>query len=242
MSEDDSIRLQKLIAHSGLASRREAERLIQNGLVTVNGEVVSELGSRVASTDQIFVDGRKLVVSSRLYLALNKPRGYVCSREANGRFPSFLDLLPSHLREVHHVGRLDVASEGLLFSTTDGALTQVVTHPRYQVPKYYLVTLQGEVRGDLRKLCETGARVEDEWLQFDELAVVQRERDLFSVKVRLHGGKNREIRRLLEHFGYLVRRLQRIGIGSVRLGAMKTGSWRHLSSKEVASLFCFKTD
>ena len=242
MNGNDSIRLQKLIAHSGLASRREAERLIEKGVVTVNGEVVSELGSRVASTDQIVVDGRKLVLTSRLYLALNKPRGYVCSREVNGRFPSFLELLPTHLRSVHHVGRLDVASEGLLVSTTDGALTQVVTHPRYEVPKYYLVTLQGEEGADLEKRCETGARLDGEWLQFEELGVVQREAEWFSVKVKLHGGKNREIRRLLEHFGYSVRRLRRIGIGSVRLGAMKAGGWRHLSSEEVASLFRFKSD
>lgn len=237
MSEKDLVRLQKLIARSGIASRREAERMILDGFVCVDGVVVRELGRRFSEDSEISVRGRIISAASLVYLLLNKPRGYVCSSDTTSQFPSFLTLFPEHLRNVHHVGRLDVASEGLLLATTDGSLTQIVTHPSFEVPKFYDVELRGEIPSDLEDRCCDGNLVDGELLRFESAHLESGFDGRPMLNVRLIGGKNREIRRLLGSFGVEVRRLVRVGIGHLKLGSLRPGSWRDLDFKELRSLF-----
>jgi 23S rRNA pseudouridine2605 synthase len=239
VSEKELVRLQKLIARSGIASRREAERLILDGLVCVDGVIVRELGTRVSEDSRISVRGEVISESPRVYLALNKPRGYLCSSDTSSQFPSFLDLFPKDLRYVHHVGRLDVASEGLLLATSDGALTQIVTHPSFEVPKFYEVELRGEIPADLEERCCQGEQVDGEWLKFESARFETRGTDDPLLKVRLIGGKNREIRRLLEFCGVGVGRLVRVGIGGLYLGSIRSGAWRNLTPREINALFDF---
>ena len=240
MSEKELVRLQKLIARSGIASRREAERLILDGLVCVDGSVVRELGTRVPEDAQISVRGATISASPLVYLALNKPRGYLCSSDTSSQFPSFLDLFPKDLRFVHHVGRLDVASEGLLLATSDGALTQIVTHPSFEVPKFYEVEVRGDIPSDLEERCCRGEQVDGEWLKFESAQFETRGTDDPLLKVRLIGGKHREIRRLLEFCGVGVRRLVRVGIGGLYLGSLRSAAWRNLTQREVNALFDFR--
>ena len=236
MSLHQKVRLQKVIARSGIASRREAERLIANGLVAVNGRVVTELGVQVAPSDSISVSGRRIVATEKRYLIINKPRGYVCSKVGDKKFPSFLELLPDELRSVHHIGRLDVGSEGLLLATTDGELTQIVTHPSFEVPKEYSVWVRGLLSDAVRKRCLEGVVVDGEILRFRRLLVSDRVGLNARLGVTLIGGKNREIRRLLEACDLQVRRLQRVAIGAIELGNLKVGKWRELVASEIASL------
>lgn len=240
MSEGPFVRLQKIIARSGIASRREAERLIGDGLVCVNGQQVRERGTKILPSDCVTVDGVELSAASLVYMAINKPRGYECSNNPGTQFPSFLSLLPEDRRFVHHVGRLDVGSEGLLLVTSDGRLTQIVTHPSFEVPKYYDVWVRGEVDSVVLEGCVQGKTLEGELLKFDDMQISERLSDRSLVQVRLHGGKNREIRRLLESFGLGVVRLVRTQIGSVQLGGLAAGKWRDLESKEVDSFFALQ--
>ena len=228
--EEGEVRLQKRIARSGLVSRRHAEVLIAEGRVSVNGAVVTEPGSRVSPGDLVQVDGRRLPgIPQRLYLALNKPRGYVCSRSPLTHFPTCFTLLPCRMRRVHSVGRLDVASEGLLLVTDDGEFTNHVAHPRYGIPKEYLVVLRGSFPEKFRDLVLGGIDEDGELLRFADLQVLGRER----VKVVLTGGRNRVIRRVMNSLRLHVVRLVRVAIGSVRLGQLPVGKWRSLREEEI---------
>lgn len=240
MIEKRTERIQKVIARSGLASRRKAEKLILSGRVCVNGEVVRVLGTQVSDHDVVAVDGRRLPGLERLVLALNKPRGYVCSRETVGKFPSYLELLPQRYAHLHHVGRLDVASEGLLFVSSIGDFTQLITHPSFQVPKYYLVTVRGAVSAGLVEGCLRGRIVDGEQLRFEALSIVGERGGESTFRVTLLGGKNREIRRLFGSFGLEVSQLQRVGIGEVRLEGMALGDFRILTESEVESFSCYQ--
>lgn len=230
----EAIRLQKYIARSGFASRRRAEDLIVSGRVLVNGAVVSELGVKVNRGDKVEVDGRRLRPLVRnVYLAIYKPRGVVCSAVSSEKFPSFLTLLPDALRRgVHHAGRLDVSSEGLLLASNDGEFTYFVTHPKFGVRKEYEVETRGCFLRNFREQSCRGIRVDGEWLRFADLQIVRDDSKQGRVIVNLIGGKNREIRRLLQCFGLQVTRLKRIRIGSVELKGLRSGSWRHLRPLE----------
>lgn len=230
----EAIRLQKYIARSGFASRRRAEDLIVSGRVLVNGAVVSELGVKVKRGDKVAVDGKCLrPLTQKVYLAIYKPKGFVCSAVSSEKFPSFLTLLPDVLkRGVHHAGRLDVSSEGLLLASNDGEFTYFVTHPKFEVCKEYEVETRGRFSGNFREQACRGVRVDGEWLRFAGLQIVRDDSKQGRVIIRLIGGKNREIRRLLQCFGLQVTRLKRIRIGSVELKGLRSGSWRHLRPSE----------
>lgn len=230
----EAIRLQKYIARSGFASRRGAEDLIVSGRVLVNGVVVSELGVKVKRGDKVAVDGKRLrPLVRKVYLAIYKPRGFVCSAVSSEKFPSFLTLLPNALkRGVHHAGRLDVSSEGLLLASNDGEFTYFVTHPKFEVCKKYEVETRGYFSRNFREQSCRGVRVDGEWLRFASLQIVRDDSKRGRVIIRLIGGKNREIRRLLQCFGLQATRLKRICIGSVELKGLRSGSWRHLRPSE----------
>lgn len=230
----EAIRLQKYIARSGFDSRRRAEDLIVSGRVLVNGAVVSELGVKVNRGDKVKVDGRCLrPLVRKVYLAIYKPRGFVCSAVSSEKFPSFLTLLPDALRRgVHHAGRLDVNSEGLLLASNDGEFSYFVTHPKFEVRKEYKVETRGHFPRNFREQSCRGVRIDDEWLRFADLQIIRNDPKRGVVIIRLIGGKNREIRRLLQCFGLQVTRLKRIRIGSVELKGLRSGSWRHLRPSE----------
>ncbi len=233
------IRLQKFLAEAGVASRRAAEEIIVAGRVAVNGEVVQELGAKIEpGRDRVTVDGHPTRPKRKLYLALNKPRGLVCSRlDEHGR-PTVFDLLPKEWGHLHSVGRLDYASEGLLFLTNDGEFSLRLTHPRYGVRKKYVATVAGRVDAAMLGRFTHGVRHEGELLKAEKARLVSATAGSSVVELELSEGKYREVRRLFESQGLSVKRLQRVQIGKVKLGELRTGRWRALTEAEINSLLC----
>jgi 23S rRNA pseudouridine2605 synthase len=230
-------RLQKALAHAGVASRRAAERLVTEGRVAVNGHIVRTLGARVdLARDALVVDGRRLATSPRrTYLALHKPRGYLSTaRDERGR-PTVLDLVKSSER-VYPVGRLDLDSEGLLLLTDDGDLALRVTHPRYGVSKEYHALVRGVPSASVLAHLRRGVELEEGRARAAEVALVSTEADRSWVRIVLRQGWKRQVRRMLAVVGYPVERLVRTRIGSVDLGALPAGSTRELSAAELAGL------
>lgn len=235
-------RLQKILSHAGISSRRGAEELILAGRVAVNGEVVRELGTRAdVDVDEVFVDGIPVVRSRYRYIALNKPQGVVSTaRDTHGR-RTVLDLVPgSDTVRLHPVGRLDLDSEGLLLLTNDGHLTELLTHPRHEVEKEYLVEIDRPLgRQDLERLVR-GIDSDGERLraQSASAAVPPGAANHESwVRIVLKEGKKREIRRMLEALGRRVMTLRRVRIGPLHLGSLALGKSRELRDEEVLRLY-----
>jgi len=225
------VRLQKFLSEAGIASRRAGEGLILEGRVSVNGRVIRELGAKVEhGADRVAVDGVPVKGPRRkLYVALNKPRGYVCTRSDPAGRRIISDLLPKEWNILHSVGRLDFESEGLIFLTNDGDFSLRLTHPRYGVRKTYRVVIEGKIEPpDLRRF-EHGILSEGQLLKAERARLVVAHPGESVVEIELAEGKNREIRRLIEHTGLRIARLQRTRIGPIRLGELKPGRWRTLT-------------
>ena len=238
-------RLQKLIAAAGIASRRAAERMIAEGRVTVDGEVVSTPGVRAdPALHDIRVDGARLrkLGKPRRYVILNKPIGHLTTRSDPGRRPTVMDLLPHSFRSLVPVGRLDGNSSGLVLLTDDGELAQRVTHPRYRLPKTYYATVRGLPGEDVLDRAQRGVRVDGEGLRLDQVEVIARfphraeSKRRARLRVTLRGGRNREIRRVLSVLGHPVLELHRTRIGSLADTGLTPGSWRKLGEDEVDEL------
>lgn len=223
---------------AGVASRRKAEELIQLGLVTVNGKVVSQLGSKVdLFSDKIKVEGKLIrPIQERLYIMLNKPRGVVCTKKDPEGRRTVMEFLPPGLA-VNPVGRLDYDSEGILLLTNDGLMTERLMHPRYQVPKTYRVKIKGFPSPESLTKLKRGVTLEDGKGKLDQVEVVQKLEDRTWLQVTIHEGRNRFLRRMFMRVNYLVDRLRRVSIGPIALGTLPFGKWRHLTEKEVAMLF-----
>jgi 23S rRNA pseudouridine2605 synthase len=238
-TEPEGIRLQKVLAAAGIASRRGSEVLIEEGRVEVNGQVVTVLGTRVDPTrDHIRVDGRRLPPERRhVYFVLNKPRGVVSTlSDPEGR-PTLVDYLPPRSGRLFHVGRLDTETEGLIVLTNDGDLAQHLSHPKYEVFKTYLAEVDGVVdRAMIRRLSH-GVTLEDGPVHPDRVRLVDTTASRSLVEVRLHSGRNRVVRRLFEAVGHPVHRLARTRIGPIRLGDLPTGQTRPLTRDELGALF-----
>ncbi|WP_197525867.1 pseudouridine synthase [Pseudobythopirellula maris] len=234
---EDGERLQKVLAAAGIASRRECEEFIQEGRVTVDGVVVSELGARVDPfKQQIMFDGEALPRARKRYFALNKPEGVVCTaRDPSGR-PRVTDLLPPEIGRVFNVGRLDMASEGLILLTNDGELANRLTHPRYEVEKVYHVQVAGvptqETLAELRR----GVYLAEGKAHFVDAKVKGRKKNGSILELVLDEGRNREIRRVLARVGHKVQRLTRVAVGAVKLGQLPKGAYRELTPEEIKSL------
>ncbi len=230
------VRLQKFIADAGIASRRAGEAIILAGSVTVNGHVVRALGTKVdPDHDRVTVDGRPLKSRRKLYIALHKPPGYLCTRDPS-KHHVIGDLLPKEWGNLFSVGRLDNDSEGLIFLTNDGDFCLKLTHPRYGVRKTYHVTVEGRVEPEmlskiLKGIFEAGEKLKAEKAR---LLTVNNSRSL--VELELAEGKNREVRRMFEALGMKVTRLQRLKIGPIKLGELRPGRWRTLTEPEIKSL------
>lgn len=234
---DGKERLQKVLAAAGLASRRECEQFILEGRVEVDGQVASELGVRVdPNRQEIYVDGEPLPNTKRVYYAVNKPEGVVCTaRDPSGR-PRVTDLLPPTAGRVFNVGRLDMASEGLILLTNDGELANQLTHPRHGVEKTYHVQVAGHITPELLTQARQGIYLAEGKVHFVGAKIKSRHKKSTVLEVVLDEGRNREIRRVLATLGHKVQRLTRIAVGPVRLGEMPSGAYRPLTHEEVKAL------
>jgi len=232
-----SVRLQKFLAEAGVASRRASEQFILDGRVAVNGRTVRQLGTKVDPVhDKVAVDGKLVRARKKLYVALHKPAGCLCSHADEPGRPTIYDLLPKEWQIVHSVGRLDFNSEGLIFLTNDGQFALRLTHPRYGVRKKYVATIEGEVNGEMLKRFTQGIFDGGERLKALSARLVSGGRARSVVELELGEGKNREVRRLFESQGLVVKRLQRMQIGKIKLGELKPGRWRTLTEIEIKTL------
>ncbi len=211
--------------------------MILDGLVSVNGKTVRELGTKVDSTARVMVDGAIVRVRRKIYVVLNKPRGFICTKHDPEDRNIVGDLLPIEwAKALHPVGRLDCDSEGLLFLTNDGDLTLRLTHPRFGIHKQYRAVVVGRLSpGDLRPLT-AGIEQEGETLRAERVRLVSSNNSHSVVELELGEGKNREVRRLFEAIGFEVERLQRTQIGRIKLGELPLGKYRILTEAEVKSL------
>lgn len=231
------VRLQKFLADAGVASRRAAEQFILDGRVSVNGETVRLLGTKINPLhDEVFVDGKIVRAKKKIYLALNKPRGCVCSHKDELNRPTIYELLPREWQIVSSVGRLDFNSEGLIFLTNDGQFALRLTHPRYGVRKKYLATVDGKVEPEMLQKFTRGIFDGGEKLRAEKAFLISASKSQSVVELELSEGKNREVRRLFESQALTVKRLQRIQIGKIKLGELKPGKWRALTAAEIKTL------
>lgn len=236
--DPDGVRLQKLLAQAGVASRRASEELIVAGRVSVDGEVVRELGVRVDPTRRaISVDGMRLQFDdAKVYLALNKPVGVVSTMtDPEGR-PCIGDLVASRTERLFHVGRLDVETEGLILLTNDGDFSHRLQHPSYEVPKTYLAEIPGPVPRDLGKRLRAGVELEDGLVRVDSFRMLDSAPGRALVEIILHEGRNHIVRRMLKEVGHPVIRLVRTQVGPVLLGDLLPGRIRVLTRDELGTL------
>lgn len=233
------MRLQKYLSRAGVASRRAAERLIQEGRVRVDGRAVTEPGTRVTpGREAVEVDGRPVELPPPVWLALHKPPGYLCSRgDPRGR-PTVYDLLPEgEARRLFHVGRLDFMSEGLLLFTNEGEVAHRLLHPRAETPRRYEVRLAEPLPARLAERLLEGLPLEDRMARADSAVVLPgKRRGEGLLLITLREGRNREIRRMMERLGATIHSLKRVAFGPVELGALHPGRHRRLSEDEVRTL------
>jgi 23S rRNA pseudouridine2605 synthase len=230
-------RLQKVLAAAGLASRRDAEELILEGRVEIDGQVVTELGTRVDLHHQeISVDGESLSRPKLVYFAVHKPAGVVSTaRDPAGR-PRVIDLLPPDAGRVFNVGRLDLESEGLILVTNDGELANQLTHPRHGVKKVYEVQVAGQPEPEVLAQLRKGVYLAEGFARAVNIRVKGRRKNSTILEMVLDEGRNREVRRLFARVGHKVQRLTRIAVGPLRLGEMPRGAVRRLTPEEVRKL------
>jgi len=231
-SEESRERLQKVLARAGIASRRASEEMIQAGRVTINGQIAA-LGDKVADSDRIELDGIPVLRDPNLvHYLLHKPRDVVSTASDTENRQTVVDLVPSAIR-VYPVGRLDADSEGLIILTNDGDLTHRLTHPSFGVPKEYLVHVEGiPQRSALRSLRE-GIQLEDGMTAPAQVSMP----DQGLLKITIHEGRNRQVRRMCAAIGHPVVRLVRVRIGPITDSSLTAGSWRELTNEEVRSLY-----
>ncbi|MCR5125362.1 MAG: rRNA pseudouridine synthase [Treponema sp.] len=230
----NTIRLQAFLAHCGVASRRACEKIIIDGRVSVNGNVVTELGLKVSDSDVVAVDGKEVLPEiEKRYVLLNKPAGYVCSQSDEQGRPVAVDLLKDSFSErLYNVGRLDMFSTGAIIFTNDGDFAAKLSHPSAEVEKEYIVESSLPLPRNLAENFKKGIRVDDVFYKAKDAS----ELNSHKMRVVLVEGKNREIRRVFDAAGVAIRSLQRVRIGNLLLGNLGTGEFRTLSDFEVSSL------
>ena len=236
--EEGLVRLHKLLAQSGIASRRKCEELMLAGLVVVDGEVVTRLGTKVdPRTAVIRVDGKRLPpVSENVYLALNKPRGVVSTMSDPEGRRTLQDLVSERPERLFHVGRLDTDTSGLILLTNDGDFAHRMAHPSYEVDKTYVAEVEGQVTKATIRTLLGGVTLDDGPVTVSGARLVTRGAGKSIVELVIHEGRNKIVRRLLEHVGHPVTRLTRTRIGPVKLGQLKSGELRDLTLDELGLL------
>ena len=223
------MRLNRFLAAAGITSRRGGDELIAAGRVTVNGKACTDFHYQPASTDHVKVDGRLIQQRAPVYLAFNKPAGFVCTRRDRHATDTIFDLLPPKFSSLTYAGRLDAQSEGLLLLTNDGDFAQRLTHPRFRMEKEYEVTLDRIATTGLPQLLLRGLVLDGKRARATHVQQIAPAK----LRVVLEQGINRQIRRMLEQFGYRAKRLARIRIGNHRLGDLPRGHWRQLTRHEL---------
>jgi len=229
-------RLNKVLAHAGVGSRRHCEDLIVAGRVTVDGVRVQELGSKVEPGQEICVDGQPIQAEQHVYWLVNKPRGYLCTNHDPARRPLAIDLVPRVSQRVYTVGRLDEDSEGLLLLTNDGDLANRLTHPRYGVEKTYLIQVAGRPSREDQEQLLKGVYLAEGHVRARRVKRLRTQGDSTWLQVVLSEGKNREIRRMLARLGHKVMVLRRVAIGPIRLDHLRRGKARRLKVEELERL------
>lgn len=229
----DVVRLNRFIANSGVCSRREADTLIQAGVVTVNGEVVTELGTKVnIHDDDIRFNGERLKGEEKVYLIMNKPKGYVTTASDPHAEKTVIDLLKGCSSRVYPVGRLDKNTTGVLLLTNDGEIAEMLTHPSYDKKKIYQVSLDRELsEEDYHKILE-GVSLTDGDVKADELEFIDAN-DKRKIGIEIHSGKNRIVRRIFDSLGYNVKALDRVYFAGLTKKGLKKGEWRYLTEGEI---------
>ena len=237
---DNEIRLQKFLANSGVASRRKSEELILEGRVKVNGKVVTELGTKVNPEDEVICDGKQVELNKEgyIYILLNKPIGYVTSSHDQFGRDDILDLVKVKERVVS-VGRLDMYTSGAIILTNDGDFVYKVTHPKHEIVKTYQVTVKGKVTDEDIDSLKNGVIIDDNYLTKEadaRIMKIDEEKNISRIEIKIHEGRNRQVRKMCEAIGKKVIALHRSKIGSVGVKDLPIGKWRYLKEYEVKNI------
>jgi len=228
--------LNKYLAHAGLCSRRQAVNYIKVGVVKVNGVVVREPSYRVLADDNVKFKNRTVALEKMLYILLNKPKGYITTTSDERGRRTVIDLVKSEVgQRVYPVGRLDLDTTGLLLLTNDGDLAQRLSHPRYEVSKIYNVVLNEPLKDEYRLEISKGVKLEDCMISADKISYLPGKSKHY-VKIQIHSGKNRVVRRIFEKFGYRVVKLDRVGYAGLTKRSLPLSRWRNLTNYELLSL------
>ena len=232
MEKHQTIRLNRYISNAGVCSRREADKLILSGDVSVNGKVVKELGTQVSLKDDVRYKGKKLNAEQKVYVLLNKPKNSVSTTSDPQGRQTVLNLVKSACEErIYPVGRLDRLTTGLLLFTNDGDLSKKLTHPSSNTKKIYHVFTQKPVNPEHLKIIAKGVELEDGFIKADEISFV--DDDPKQVGIAIHSGKNHIVRRIFDHFGYKIEKLDRVYFAGLTKKNLPKGKWRYLTDKEI---------
>lgn len=234
-------RLQKVIAESGITSRRKAEDLITNGKVKVNGEVVTELGTKVSEKDEIQVNNELIEKEIKEYYLLNKPRGVVTTTSDDKGRKTVIDLVPSKGR-IYPVGRLDYDTTGVLILTNDGEFTNILTHPNNEIDKVYIAKLKGIIKGEQIKELEKGIKLDDSIVKATKVKLkkVDQKSNTCMVQITIHEGKNHQVKRMFDSVGFEVLKLKREKVAFFDLKDLQSGEFRKITPKEVQKVYSLK--
>lgn len=234
-------RLQKVIASSGVTSRRKAEELIKEGKVKVNGKIVTTFGTKVNNTDEIFVNDKLISIEDKEYYLLNKPRGVVTTTSDDKNRKIVTDLINTSAR-IYPIGRLDYDTTGALLLTNDGDFANIVMHPKSRVDKVYLAKLEGIIKGEQINTLKNGIKLDNVLVKPSrvKLKKVNSEKNTCIVEITIHEGKNHQVKRMFEAVGYHVEKLHRERVGIFDVKDLKSGDYRKLSPKEVAIIYSLK--
>ncbi len=236
MENKDSIRLNKYVSNAGVCSRREADVIIAKGLVKVNGEVVTEMGMKVSLDDEVTYKGKLLNPEKKVYLLLNKPKGYVTSLDDPHAERTVMELVSKACTErIYPVGRLDKDTTGILLFTNDGELAKKLTHPGYEKKKIYHVFLDKEISEKEIQQISKGFELEDGFIAADAISYADPD-DRKQVGIEIHSGRNRIVRRIFESLGFRVEKLDRVLFAGLTKKDLPRGKWRFLSEREIAFL------
>lgn len=232
-------RLQKLISEAGYCSRRKAEELIKNGMVTLNGKIVTELGIKASFKDEILVNGNLIHPQEKEYYLFYKPRGVVCTTKDDKKRKTVLDYFDDVQKRIYPIGRLDYDTSGLLLLTNDGNFANLMMHPSSNIDKLYVAKVEGIITGDEVKRLKNGVRLDDKVIYPSRVKLKRIDKNKMTsiIEITVHDGVNHEIKRLIKSIGHEVIKLKRETFGFLNLANLKSGEKRRLTSKEVKQLF-----
>ncbi len=229
-------RLQKIIAQSGLCSRRKAEELILDNKVMVNGKIINILGSQASFDDEIIVDGKKLNLEKKVYYILNKPSNYITTTSDTHNRKTVMELVSGIKERIYPVGRLDIDTTGLLILTNDGELDNHLIHPRYEIVKEYIALCKPSIKKEDLKKLEEGIILEDGFVKANEVKILRTDSSNTLISLKISVGKKHIVKRMVEYLDSKVIQLQRVAIDFLTLGDLEVGKYRKLTDEEVEKL------